>query len=95
MENSRTFQGLCEPCYRVRNRAITKGRAPGISPAIFVGNKKKMRPKELPGCSVPHLNELLNGLVVVDFRFISTSCSIMSSELKHELVMKFLPPQFS
>ena len=24
-------------------------------PAIFVRNKREVRPKELPGCSVPHL----------------------------------------
>ena len=29
------FQGLCEPCYRVRNRAVTKGQALGISPGYY------------------------------------------------------------
>ena len=28
--------------------------------AIFIGNKMKMRPKELCGCSVPHLHTVLN-----------------------------------
>ena len=28
-------------------------------PAIFIGNKMKMRPKELCGCSVPHLHTVL------------------------------------
>ena len=40
--------------------AVTKGRGLGISPGyyehepwlFFVGNKRKMRPKELPGGSV-------------------------------------------
>ena len=32
---SRTFQGLCEPCYRVRSRAVTKGQALGISSGYY------------------------------------------------------------
>ena len=29
------FQGLCEPCYRVRKRAVTKGLTLGISPGYY------------------------------------------------------------
>ena len=32
---SRTFQDLCESCYRVRNRAVTKGQALGIPPGYY------------------------------------------------------------
>ena len=49
----------------ILNRAVTKGWGPGagIFPrvqwawplSIFVGNKKKMKPKELLGYSFPHL----------------------------------------
>ena len=67
---------------------------------LYKSNTKPWLIKCLWSSQVKHttqgyINELLNRLVVVDFRFISTSCSIMSSELKHEVVMKFLPAQCS
>ena len=44
------------------SRAVTKGRGRGISPATksmtpgyFLENKRKMRPKDFPGCSLPYL----------------------------------------
>ena len=30
-------------------------RAPPSGPATFIGNRKEIEPKELRGCSIPHL----------------------------------------